>query len=90
MVNDMDPWNIVKHPHLSEKSIGLVERENKLVFVVNEDATKKEVKWAVEDLFDVSVIDVNTLIDMKGRKRAFVSLSEDDNALDVATKLGMM
>ncbi|MFB6076442.1 MAG: 50S ribosomal protein L23 [Candidatus Aenigmatarchaeota archaeon] len=86
----MDPWKIVKHPHLSEKSIGLVERENKLVFVVNEDATKKEVKWAVEDLFDVSVTDVNTLIDMKGRKRAFISLSEDDNALDVATKLGMM
>lgn len=86
----MDPWKVVKHPHLSEKSIGLVERENKLVFVVEENATKKEVEWAVEDLFDVNVTDVNTLIDMKGRKRAFVSLSEDDNALDVATKLGMM
>lgn len=90
MVNNMDPWKIVKHPHLSEKSINLVERENKLVFVVDEDSNKKDIRWAVEDLFDVNVTGVNTLIDMKGRKRAFVSLSDDDNALDVATKLGMM
>lgn len=86
----MDPWQIIKHPHLSEKSIGLVESENKLVFIVEENSTKKQIKSAVEDLFEVKVEKVNTSIDMEGRKKAFLSLSEEDNALDVATKLGMM
>ena len=85
-----DPWSILIAPHLSEKNMGLVESENKLVFIVNEKSNKKQVKWAVENLFDVKVDKVNTLNDTKNRKKAFVKLNEKYIALDIATKLGML
>lgn len=84
------PMEVIKYPHLTEKSVNMVEEENKLVFIVEDGTTKNEIKWAVEEEFDVDVIDVNTLNDMKGRKKAFVKLSEDENAVDIATRLGML
>lgn len=86
----VDPLSIVRHPHLTEKSIGLVEGRNTLVFVVDSRATKRQVKWAVERAFGVRVLRVNTLNDRKNRKKAFVKLSKEDNALDIATRLGMV
>lgn len=82
--------DVVLYPHLTEKSVGMVEEENKLVFVVGEKSGKKEIKWAVENMFDVNVVKINTINDTKGRKRAIVKLSEDDNAIDIATRLGML
>lgn len=84
------PMEILKYPHLTEKSVSMVEDENKLVFIVEEGSTKNQVKWAVENEFEVEVVKVNTLNDMKGRKRAVVKLSEEDNAVDIATRLGML
>lgn len=86
----MDPWTVLKFPHLSEKSIGLVESDNKLVFMVADKATKTQVKWAVEKAFAVKVEQVRVLIDRKGRKKAFVRLSKDNSALEIATKMGML
>ncbi len=85
----MDYWDIIKHPHLTEKSVGMVDQKNTLVFVVDDNATKPLVKDAVENLFDVEVKKVNTQNTVKGDKRAYVRLSPDYEALDVATKLGM-
>lgn len=85
-----NPWKILIAPHLSEKSMGLVETENKLVFIVDEKANKKQIKWAVEEAFDTEVEKVNTLHDRKNRKKAFVKLPDKHNALDIATKLGML
>ncbi len=85
-----DPWKIVIAPHLSEKNIGLVEAENKLVFIVNPKSNKRQIKWAVEKLFDVKVEKVNIINDMKNRKKAFVKLGPEYVALDIATKLGML
>jgi len=85
-----DPWSIIIAPHLSEKNIGLVESENKLVFIVNGKSNKKQIKWAVEKLFEVKVEKVNIINDTKNRKKAFVKLSPEYVALDIATKLGML
>lgn len=85
-----DPWKIIIAPHLSEKNIGLVESENKLVFIVDGKSNKKQVKWAVERLFEVKVDKVWIVNDMKNRKKAFVKLGPEYVALDIATKLGML
>lgn len=85
-----DPWNIIIAPHLSEKNIGLVESENKLVFIVDGKSNKKQVRWAVEKLFEVKVEKVWIVNDTKNRKKAFVRLNPDYVALDIATKLGML
>ncbi len=85
-----DPWKILMYPQLAEKSMNLVEVENKLVFIVNLSATKKEIREAVKKNFNVRVIGISTMITMKGQKKAFVKLHEDDSAADIASRLGML
>ncbi len=86
----MDPFKILKYPYLTEKSISLVEKENKIVFVVDRKATKKQIKEAFEKLFEVKVEKVNTQITPKGEKKAYIKLKPEYKAIDVATKLGMI
>jgi large subunit ribosomal protein L23 len=81
---------IIKYPLSTEKSIRLMESENKLVFVVDEKADKQEIKKAIEELFNVKVEQVRTQNDFKGRKKAYVKLSSETPAIDLATKLGLM
>lgn len=86
----MDPWKILRYPHLTEKSIGLVERENKIVFVVDRKANKKQIKEAFEKAFEVKVEKVNTEIMLTGEKKAFIKLAKEFKAGDVAVKLGII
>jgi len=83
-------WNIIDHSLLTEKSISFVESQNKLVFIVRRNSNKNNIKWAVEKAFEVKVDEVKTLIDQKGRKKAFVKLDKNFNAGEIATRLGML
>ena len=85
-----DPFRVIKYPLLTEKAVGLIETQNKIVFIVDRKATKKQIAKAVEKLFEVKVEEVRTLIDRKGRKKAYVKLSKDYKAVDLATRLGMI
>jgi len=86
----VDPWSILLYPLLTEKTIGKIENENKIAFVVNRKANKSQIKWATERAFNVKVVNVNTLIDRKGRKKAWVKLTKDYSASEIATRLGML
>ncbi|MBI2135081.1 50S ribosomal protein L23 [Candidatus Woesearchaeota archaeon] len=85
----MDPHKIIKYPLSTEKSIRLMESQNKLVFVVEIDADKDMIKKAVEEMFKVGVDNVKTFV-RKGEKRAYVRFSEKNPAIDIATQLGLM
>jgi len=85
----MDPYKIVKHPLSTEKSIRLMESQNKLIFVVDIDADKKMIKNAIEEMFKAKVDDVRTHI-QNGEKRAYVKFSNESPAIDIATQLGLM
>jgi large subunit ribosomal protein L23 len=63
-----DPRDILLRPVISEKSYGLLD-ENKYTFVVRPDANKTQIKIAVEQVFNVRVLDVNTLNRQGKRKR---------------------
>lgn len=80
----------IKYPVSTEKAIRLMESENKLVFIADRKDTKPEIKAKVEEMFKVKIIKINTSIDRDGKKRAVVTLSADDLAIDVATNLGLM
>ena len=67
-----------------------MESENKLIFVVDSSVKKAEIKEALEKMFKVKITKINTLNDMKGRKKAYVKFSPESPAIDVATKLGLM
>ncbi len=63
-----DPRDVLLAPVISEKSYGLLD-ENKYTFVVRPDANKTQIKIAVEQVFNVKVLDVNTLNRQGKRKR---------------------
>lgn len=86
----MEPNKVIRFPLATEKSIRMMESENKLIFIVNRKATKSDIKAAVESLFDARVMDVNVANDIKGRKKAYVKFTPDVPAIDIATKLGLM
>ena len=86
----MEIDQVIKYPLSTEKSIRLMEAENKLIFVVDLKAKIEEIKKAIEMTFKVKVIKVTTLVSPKGEKRAYVKLSSETPALDVATDLGLM
>ena len=75
---------------MTEVTSRLLETENKLVFMVNKNATKRDIKMAVEELYDVTVDQVNSTITSDGEKKAFVKLSSEYKATDVAIKLGIL
>ena len=86
----MDPYNIIKYPLSTEKSIRLMESENKLIFVVSKKSTKSEIKKAIEEMFKVQVDRVNTFVNPEGEKRAYVKFSPKNPAIDIATQMGLM
>ena len=63
-----DPRDVLLSPVISEKSYGLLD-ENKYTFLVRPDANKTQIKIAVEQVFSVKVLDVNTLNRQGKRKR---------------------
>ncbi|MCK4884659.1 50S ribosomal protein L23, partial [Candidatus Bathyarchaeota archaeon] len=83
----MDPYDIIRYPVMTEVTSRLLEAENKLVFVVSKKATKRDIKMAVEELYDVVVDKVNSAITPEGKKKAFVKLHPDYKAVDIAIKL---
>jgi large subunit ribosomal protein L23 len=85
----MENHEVIKHMISTEKEIRLMEAENKLVFAVSKKAKKADIKNAIESLFNVKVIKVNTLL-KGGDKRAYVRLAKESPAIDIATQLGMM
>ncbi|MBW3001808.1 50S ribosomal protein L23 [Candidatus Woesearchaeota archaeon] len=85
----MESLRVIKYPLATEKSIRLMEAENKLIFVVDDKANCNDVKKAVEEVFKVKVDKVNTYI-MKGKKRAYVKFAKEFPAIDIATNLGLM
>lgn len=86
----MEPYEVILYPLMTESASLMVERENKLVFIVNLKATKLDVKKAVEELYDVKVEKVNIAITPSGEKKAFVKLLPEYKAADVAIKLGIL
>ena len=67
----LDPrhYDVIVSPVITEKATALTEH-NKVVFKVRMDATKPQIKEAVEKLFDVKVMSVNTVL-TKGKKKVF-------------------
>ena len=85
-----DPYAILKFVLMTEKAVRMVEAQNKLVFVVDRRADKQLIKKAAESAFDSKISNVNTMIDQKGRKRAYIKFAKPGQAGDVAVRLGII
>lgn len=83
----MSEDNVIIRPVSTEKAFRMIERENKLIFIVDPEADKNRVKQAVEKLLNVKVEKVNIMRSITGEKKAIVKLTKEYNAMDVASRL---
>jgi large subunit ribosomal protein L23 len=98
MTTKRSAYDVIVAPVITEKAT-LASEANQVIFKVNRQATKTEIKAAIESLFKVKVKAVNTIV-RKGKKRAFRGITavlsdtkravvtlEDGHSIDVTTGL---
>ena len=83
-----DPYEIILHPYVTERALFMMDRENKLQFIVKKDATKEEIKRAIEEIFEVKVESVNTMVTKHGKK-AIVKLTPEYSAEEIGMRIGV-
>jgi large subunit ribosomal protein L23 len=81
---------IIKSPYVTEKVTAMIDSNNTLEFLVNMRSTKPEIKKALEELYDVEVLSVRTMITSRGEKKAVVKLARENAANELATRLGLL
>ena len=85
-----DKYAIIKYPLSTESAIKTIEDNNTLVFIVDRRANKPMIKKACQELYQIKVSRVNTLVRPDGLKKAYVVVSSEQDALDIANKIGIM
>lgn len=85
----MENHEVIQRPVITEAVYDLIETDNKVVFEVSKKANKPVIKRAVEELYNVKVAKVNTLITPFGIKRAICTLEPEYSASDLATELNL-
>ncbi|MDM7935738.1 MAG: 50S ribosomal protein L23 [Methanothrix sp.] len=81
---------IIKSPYVTEKVTGMIDSSNTLEFLVSLRATKPEIKKALEDLYDVQILSIRTMITSQGEKKAIVKLAGEGTANELATRLRLL
>ena len=84
----MDPFDVLLHPFVTEKTMNQMEKNNALEFIVKRDADKAQIKKSVEKMFDVKVKSVNTRITKNG-KHATVIFMPEFKAEDIGMRIGV-
>ncbi|MEM2726911.1 MAG: 50S ribosomal protein L23 [Archaeoglobaceae archaeon] len=79
---------LIKHFLVTEKTTNELEK-NVLTAIVSLKAKEKDIKREIEELFDVEVERINTLITPKGEKKAYIKLKPDYSAEEILSKLGV-
>merc|ERR1712138_301223 len=83
-------YPILKYPLTTESAMKKIEENNTLVFIVDTRASKVQIKEAIKKMYDIDTQKINTLIRPDGQKKAYVRLTQDYDALDVANKIGII
>lgn len=78
---------VVIYPLSTEKAINSITLDNTLVFAVEKNATRSEVKKEIEEKFSVKVASVNVVVSPTGKKKAYVKLAKGYSADEIAAKL---
>lgn len=83
-------YNLIKYPLTTESAMQKVEEQNTIVFIVDARANKHQIKKAVESLYGIKTMKINTLIRPDGQKKAYVRLDAASSALEAANKMGFL
>lgn len=85
-----DPYTVLKCPLSTEKSIRQIEFNNIIVFLVDSNANKKDIKESIESLYKVKVVSVNIDNSITGQKKAYIKLGKEHSASDLSADLGLL
>ncbi len=81
---------VLRHPYVTEKAMMTLEKENKLQFLVEKNATKKQIKREIEKTFEQDVKGISTVMTMHGEKKAIISFANEKAAEEILSRLGIM
>lgn len=84
-----DAQKILKRPYVTERTFEQIERDNKICFLVEDRVNKTQIAAAVQALYEVKVLAVNTSRTVDGKK-AFVRFLQPGKAAELATKMGLV
>jgi large subunit ribosomal protein L23 len=84
-----DLLSVILRPYITEKTFNLIEKENKLTFIVSDNASNKDVTEAIKTMYEGNVKEVNIFRTIQGKK-AIVKFTKNDEARELATKLGLV
>ena len=81
---------ILLYPIATEKAINMIEKNNVLTYVVDIRAKKDEIRKEFESVFKVKVDKINTEMEPRNRKRAYIKIRKQFKASDVALRLKLV
>ena len=88
--NTFDRYSILRAPCTSERFYKKMERDNTIIFYVNQKANKQQIKAAFKEAFNVVPQSINTMNTVLGRKKAFIKLPKGNEASEIANKIGLL
>lgn len=80
---------IILEPYVTEKTFNIIERENKLSFIVHRNATKDQIIKSMKIIYEADILEVNTFNTIRGKK-AIMKFKNVDGARQLATNLGLV
>jgi large subunit ribosomal protein L23 len=80
---------IIIQPYVTEKTFNIIEKENKLSFIVHSKANKKQIIDSMKVIYDSDIVNVNTFNTIRGKK-AIMKFKNADGARQLATNLGLV
>jgi large subunit ribosomal protein L23Ae len=85
-----DKFSVLVHPLNTEKANKLMTERNTLTFIVHRLANKVQIKKAFNEIHKVKPLSINTLVTPTGVKKAYIRLRPENEAVGVASKMGMI
>jgi large subunit ribosomal protein L23 len=84
-----DIATVIKHPYITEKTFNMIERENKLTFIVGEHSKKEDIREAMRLLYETEADKIYVSRGLHGKK-AIIRFKKPEAARDLATRLGLV
>ena len=85
-----DKFSVLSHPLNTEKANKLMTERNTLTFIVHRRANKVQIKKAFNEIHKAKPLSINTLVRSDGQKKAYIRLRPENEAVGVASKMGMI
>jgi large subunit ribosomal protein L23Ae len=85
-----DKYSVLVQPLNTEKANKAMTERNTLTFLVHNRSNKVQIKKAFKDIFGVTPRSVNTLVRPDGKKKSFIRLRPEDEAVSIASKIGII